>query len=75
MAIGVMILVTLKGPMKWGASLGLVVRRGMSRVESHSILPDHVLGHRATVTVREPLHFLDVAEQGSAGFLPGPARP
>ena len=37
------------------------------------LLPDRVLGRRATV--REPLPLLNVAEQGAAGFLPGPARP
>ena len=39
MAVGVMILVMVKGPMKRGASLGLVVRRGMSRVESYTFCP------------------------------------
>ena len=39
MAVGVMTRVMVKGPMKRGASLGLVVRRGMSRVESHTFCP------------------------------------
>ena len=39
MAVSVMILVIVKGPMKRGASLGLVVRRGMSCVESYTFCP------------------------------------
>ena len=35
-AVRVMTRVIVKGPMKRGASLGLVVRRGMSRVESYT---------------------------------------
>ena len=39
MVVGVMMHVMENGPMKRGASLGLVVRRGMSRADSQTFCP------------------------------------